>query len=1053
MRPKNVVRTLVLGCLAFAVDSIPSIAAARPRLGIIRDPDVSRSQIVFVYAGDLWLVPRDGGRAAPLTRAPGRKSNPRFSPDGRTIAFTGDHGGIYTIPVTGGTPARVTHHPGTTTLCSWTPEGRLLYMTDAFLHVFDGDDQARVRQLFTVAAAGGLPRRLPVPYGADGEISADGRWLAYTPYAEGQTEARKHYLGGFAPDVWLFNLRTSEAKRMTTWEGADNRPMWHGETVYYVSDAGPEGTLNLWSYDTKSSRRRQVTHVADYDVKWPSIGPGRNGEGEIVYVSGTETFLLDPRTGTSRRVDISLPAEVLEAEPRPADAARSIVQWNLSPDGRQSVLEARGDIWIMSNDTGALRSLVKSSGAAERDPAWSPDGTSIAFFSDAGGEYQLYVADAEGRAPPRQASRLGDGFRYRPVWSPDSRRIAFHDGTGSLYLHTIETGETKSIDRDPFVRPPQVSWSPDSRWLAYARGGTGNRRYSAIWLYDSREDRTHQVTGGAFNDTWPTFDTTGDYLYFVSARSFTAPKFDSVDYNNFVYPSADVLLIVPLRDDLGAPWLPATGGPARGGEIALEGFEHRALPALRDHGKYGNLAASLDGRLLFSFTAPDGTSAIKLLDLKQDRKAKTVLTDLGDFKVSAGGAKLLVRQGKGFAVVEAAPDQKIDKPIERGAMTVEVDPRAERRQIFDDAWRFYRDFLYDEKMRGVDWPAVRGRYAKLLDGCGNGEDLYQVLREMVGELGVSHAFVFAPGRDGPPPENTGMLAVDFEVHDGAYRIARIYEGAASDPLARNFLRRSGVNVREGDHLLAVNDVPLDIGRDPWIAFKGLAGKTATLTVGSKPVKDREAREVTVAFSGGENYLRNKAWAEANRARVEARSQGRLGSQEFSRQLNSQLDKDALIIDARWNEGGHVPLHIIEILTRTPVMYWQDLRRGAPPGRTPDYLHHGPKCLLINGVAYSGADGLAYLFRQKRLGKLIGTKTMGGMLGAGLINVPFVDGGGALVPHVGFLNERREWIVEGSGVAPDVEVIDDPGLMTDGRDPQLDAAIDTLLGEIDRRPSP
>jgi tricorn protease len=1025
-------------------------AAAESHRGIVRHPDVSKSQIVFVYAGDLWLVPRGGGRAAPLTNAPGPKSYPRFS-----------HNGVYTIPAAGGAPHRITHHPGTTTLCSWTNDGRLLFMTDAFSPIFDGDGQARVRQLFLVPASGGLPRKLPVPYGADGEVSPDGRWLAYTPYAEGQTEAKKHDVGGYAQDVWLFDLRTSESKRITSWKGTDARPMWHGKTLYYLSDAGPEGRLNIWSYDMTTDQRRQVTSFKDYDVKWPSMGPGPNGRGEIVFVSGADVFLLDLSTRVPRRVEIALPEERLETRPVSVDASRSIVSSNLSPDGRRAVLEARGDIWTVAGDGGEppLR-LTKTSGAAERDPSWSPDGRSIAYFSDATGEYQLYVGAADGKGEVRQASRLDAGFRYRPVWSPDSRRIAFYDSRGDLYLYTVQSGETKTIDRDPLVRPPQVSWSPDSRWLAYARGAAGSPRYTALWLYDTQTNKTHQVTSGAFNDSWPTFDTTGSYLYFVSARNFLAPRFDSVDYSKFIFPSTDVLMIVPLRSDIGFPWIPTSAGaPPHHGHaegIELEGFEHRALTALRDQGKYGNLAAGRDGRLFFSFTTADGASAVKVLNLRESREVKTVIDSIGDFKLSAGGEKVLVRQEGSLAILDAAPGQKIDKPVALGGMTVEVDRLAEARQIFDDAWRLQRDFFYDKKMRGVDWRGVRSKYSKLLDACGRGEDVYEVIREMLGELGSSHIFLFPPRGEQPPPEGTGMLGVDFTLENGAYRLAKIYDGAVWDPFGRSTLRRPGVNVDEGDYVLALNGVPLDTKKDPWLAFKGLAGKTTKLTVSRKPAIDSGAREVTVVLRPDENFIRHRAWVEANRSYVERRSRGRLGyiylsdtfdygSGEFSRQFSMQLDKEALIVDGRWNEGGHLPLHMIEVLSRSS--FTRTLWLGAP-GRTPDFLQRGPKCLLINGVTYSGGDELAYLFRERGLGKLIGTRTMGGMVGTGVINLTFVDGGSSLVPHAGFLDERGdEWIVEGSGVAPDIEVIDDPSLMSRGRDPQLDRAIELLLGSL------
>jgi len=431
-----------------------------------------------------------------------------------------------------------------------------------------------------------------------------------------------------------------------------------------------------------------------------------------------------------------------------------------------------------------------------------------------------------------------------------------------------------------------------------------------------------------------------------------------------------------------------------------------------------------------------------------------------DFKLSADGGRLLARQADELAVADAVPDQKAGRNIDLAGMNVDVDPRAEGRQVFDDAWRLYRDFFYDEKMHGVDWPATRAKYARLLEACGRREDVYEVIRDMLGELNASHVFVFPPRQERPPREDTGLLGVDFALDKGAYRIATIYDGAASDPFGRSTLLRAGVNVEEGDYLLAVNDAPLDAKRDPWIAFKGLAGKTAKLTVGKKPKRDGSARDVTVAMRSDENYIRNRVWVEANRAYVDQRSKGKLGyiylanthdygSQEFSRQLSTQLDKEALIIDGRWNEGGHVPLHIIDVLSRSSFDKSLWLRRSAGPHRTPDFLHVGPKCLLINGVAYSGGDELAHLFRQRGLGPLIGTRTMGGMLGAGLINVTFADGGSSLVPHVGTLGEQGGWAVEGQGVAPDIEVIDDPGKMVGGRDPQLDAAIDALMAATKR----
>jgi tricorn protease len=1032
-----------------------------------RDPDVGAAAILFVSGDELWTVPRAGGVARRVAAGAGPKRRPKLSPDGATIAFTGRHDALYTVPSAGGEPTRVTHHPGATDLCDWTPDGRLLFMTNGFLHLFNADGQASIRQLFTVAAGGGLPERIPLPYGANGAIDDGGEWLAYTYYAEGRSDARGRHFAGNAPDVRLFNPSTRASRKITEWEGIDTSPMWHGRTVYYLSDAGSERRLNLWSFDTADGTRLQLTRHADFDVKWPSIGPGPRGEGEIVYSHGARLALLDLASGETRDVEVCLPADADAPAEQTFDAAKRVQRFAPAPDAARAVLEARGDVWIVGD--GAPFNLTDSAGAAERDPAWSPDGRWVAYFSDETGEYELWVVPVEGTGSARQLSRIGPGFRYRPVWSPDSRSVAFSDSTGALLVASLVTGETIRFDVDPLVEEPRFSWAPDSSWLAYSRGAEGSTRATAIWIYDAVANVTRQVTSGWFVDHSPAFDRAGEYLYYVSARNSNAILFDSVDTNNFVYPSADLVMAIPLRRGLPSPLTPRSGStPASRGEarvrIDFEGFEHRGTMVLDSAGDYGALVVDARGRLVYTFQPPAGTTSIRVADFEAGRGTNaattaTILEGAEGFELAAEGTRLLARSGERMAFVDVAASQR-PVPLDRSNMTVRPDLRAEYRQLFGEAWRLCRDFFYDPPMRGVDWAAMRAKYEPLLSVCRTREDVYTVIGDMLAELGSSHVFLGPPSET--TEEGTGVLCVDFELVDGAYRIARIYDGPATDLLARNPLRRPGVEVAEGEYLLAVAGKPLDPEVDPWAPFVGLAARPVKITVGPSPRIDAAARQVTVVPSHREQDVRHGAWVEANRLEVERASGGRVGymylattetygSSEFTRQLSGQLDREAMIVDVRWNQGGLAPFHVVDVLARRRYAYYQSRRRLAGGGRTPDYLIEGPSCMLTNEMAGSGGDMLPYFFKKRGVGKLVGRRTLGAMLGAG--NPMFVDGGFVLVPFVAFYEKSDAWAVEGHGVEPDIAVEETPTELAEGRDPQLEAAVAHLLKELEDRQPP
>ncbi len=552
-RHARVVREILSLCFfSFAVAAPTALAQTTPNAGMLRYADVSADQLVFSYGGDLWTVSRDGGTASPLASPPGDELFPRFSPDGKSIAFVGNYEGgrdLYMMPTAGGAPQRVTYHPANEMLWDWTPDGKsLVFSSNGFAGL------GRMMQLFQIDPTHPELKPLPVPYGDNAAISGDGDWLAYTPYSR-DTRTWKRYRGGMASDIWLLNLKTHESKQITDWEGTDSIPMWAGRTVYYLSDQGEEHRLNIWAYDTDSGERRQVTRFDRFDCKWPGMGPGVDGQGEIVVQNGANLYLVALPDGEPRSVEVRIPGDRPKLRPQWMDVSSLINGGDISPTGQRVAVEARGDIWTAPAKNGAPRNLTRTSGVAERSPAWSPDGKWIAYFGDASGEYELYATQSDGLGETLQLTNNGECFRYDPVWSPDSQHIAFQDKTLTIWIYSLDDKRTRRVDSDPWGNRSGVSWSHDSNWIAYSRSISRENQNSAIWAYSLASDEAAQLTSGFYNEESPTFDRKGDYLYFSSNRAFDSPKYEDVG-TTFIYSDTEVLLALPLRSDIKHPLAP-----------------------------------------------------------------------------------------------------------------------------------------------------------------------------------------------------------------------------------------------------------------------------------------------------------------------------------------------------------------------------------------------------------------------------------------------------------------------------------------------------------------
>ncbi len=1050
----------VLCCSLSAALLVPAMAEAQGTR-FLRQPAVRDQSIVFVHANDLWQVGREGGAAVRLTSSEGAETDPAFSPDGRWLAFSGQYGGntdVYVMPATGGQPERLTWHPGEDVVQGWTPDGHVLFRSGR-----EGQP-TRLWKFFTVPRTGGLPVAHGIPQAYLGGLSADGQWLAYQEIGFWDPEWR-NYRGGQAQPVSVVSTSTYE-RRTPPWEGERQMdPVWLDGVVYFMSER--DWASNVWSWNPATEDLTQHTFHADFDVK--SLGAGG---GVVVYEQAGYLHELDPATGTTRRLEIEVAGDLNWARSR-WESVRSNALQNprLSPTGKRALFEHRGELLSVPAESGSWRNLTRSPGVADRHAAWSPDGSRIAWFNDRDGEYGLMIAGQDG-ARPRRIELPDPTFYFAPQWSPDGTRLAFTDTDYRLLVIDLDSERLTHVDTDRFAHPERSLnpvWSPDSRWIAYTRRLDNQLR--AIFVYDVESDRAHQLTDGMADATAPRWDASGRMLYFLASTDYGLNT-GWLDMTSYERPVTRALYLALLDDDSPSPFLPesdeeADREGAESGEaerdadegtptvtIDFDGIERRIVDApglpLRN---YTGLESGPEGSVFVMESVPNQSGVTVHKYALSDREAEVFLEGVSSIVTSHDRSKLLARQGSAWRIVGTDRKPANGGNLDLSDMRVKVEPEAEWRQMLRDGWRFMRDFLYVDNVHGAPWDDVWRWYSPWLDDVHHRSDFNHLLDMLSGEVAVGHSYV--RGGDYPDLDNprTGLLGVDLEEADGFYRIAEIYTGESWTPGLTGPLAVPGLAVAEGDYLLAVDGRDLRAPQNPYALLEGTAGRTITITVNERP--DAEgARDVVVEPVANEGQLRRWAWVADNQRRVDEMSGGRLayvwlpntgqgGYTYFNRMYFAQQDRAGAVIDERNNGGGSAADYIVEVLDRELTGYFNSRAGDHRPFTQPMAGLWGPKVMVVNERAGSGGDLLPYLFRFKGVGPLIGTKTWGGLVGT-WDTPPLIDGGRFVAPRGGFFDIDGNWAVEGEGIAPDIEVRNDPADVIAGGDPQLETAVREAL---------
>jgi tricorn protease len=1055
---------------------------------LMRFPDVHGDKVVFVAGEDIWIAPVQGGVAARLTTHDGEETFPKFSNDGTLIAFTGEYDGnadVYVMDTYGGNIRRVTYHPGVDAVIGWDPAKNKIMFT-SMRNSFGG-----FTRLFLINPDGTGLEEVPLPEVAHASFSGDGKRIAYAKVSvDGRTW--KRYRGGLAPDIFIYDFATKKEMNVSNSDAIDSNPMWIGDKVYFASDR--DRVLNIWAYDTKTEKLEQITKHTEkeYDVRRPSMGGDK-----IVYELGGDLYLLDTTAGKSTRVPVEVRADTPELRPYLKSVDGYVTQALPSPDGKTALLVARGEIFTVPKKEGITRNLTGTSGSREKDAAWSPDGKTIAFFSDSDGEYNLYTIDSEGKTVAKKLTDFKDGYRHALRWSPDGKKIAFTDQTLTLYFIDAASKRIVKVDKAEYENVDiamdakdiyDYSWSPDSRFIAYSR--MDESLVNKIYIYALETNQIRCASGGEFNDFHPVFSKDGERLFFISNRRFD-PVFCDFEWE-MVYKKLAGIYSLTLRKD-GAPLFPVL--PAEEAkdeakedaksaakdeknkpkvkpvEIDFEGLDRRVETFPLPRGNYRFLAANEQS--LFYLNVDEGD--FNRFDFREvgprdlyafsfaDKKESKVIASVDAYALSADGSTIVYRRSVETGTVDATAKDSMGEAIDLADVKMQLVPLDEWRQIFNESWRMERDWYYEPAMHGLDWAAMKVKYGKMLERATCRQDVQYVIGELIGELNTSHTYVFGGDiRRAAEPVGVGLLGADYEIDPAAdlYRFKKIYGDVEWNGDERPPLVGAGIRVDRGDYLLKVNGRDVSAGRSVYSYFIDLAGKAVELTVNDKPTA-QGARTVTVKPVGNEYSLRYMDWVEGNKRFVEKESGGEIGyihlpdtytgsTAFFPRYFYSQTARKGIVVDGRFNGGGLDPDIFLQRLAKKPLLYWT--RRNSHDYISPWFGTDAHLVCLTNRQAGSGGDMLPYLFRAKGMGPVIGTRSWGGLVGVSMW-IGMVDGGGLSAPDYRVYNPQGKWVVENEGVAPDIAIDLDPADFGTGRDAQLMKALEVLAKKIKDEPRP